>query len=868
MSVLQDILRWSVDRPIWQRDALRRILTQDDITDKDIDELCLLCLEQNGLVDKDDRAPEPRPLAEQHLPPEAGPLKRVQLIGIRDVKGVNALSPRQHMGFLPNGMTIVFGYNGSGESGYARILKALCHARHRDECILTNAFAADDQPLPSATIDYRVAGADHLVEWHQGDESPPVLRQVCFFDSACAAVHVDGTNALAFTPFGLDVLQKLVKVCQALSISIERLIAAQMCKKPASLVEPKAVEGTAVRRLIDSIDKDARAEEFRKLSELSKTELSRLQELQEALGADPAARAREIRNAGGRLQRLQHITERVASSLSPKAVEETRIQFSDWIAKSKAAVTAAQEAFGDQPLSAVGDAAWEQLWKAARRYSTEEAYRDEEFPYVGEDSLCVLCQQPLSQDAKERLRKFEQFVRAETQKAANDAKRVVDGKILALRTLTVGRSAIIDYLGDIDDDHAELRNKIRLFHGVAWKTWRSILKSYGDAEWATPHEILDVPLQEIVELVQALSKRADELDHATNADVRAKLLHERNELRARQWLGDVLADIESEVARQKALSALQTAKSTTVTTGITRESTELTETYVTETIRRRFATEVRTIGAEYLRIELVPHSGQRGALLFKVGLEGVPETVRARQVLSEGEFRCIALAGFFAELSTENSGSALVLDDPVSSLDHHWRLSVANRLAQEARHRQVVVFTHEIAFLNDLKECCARYHVPVQHSYLRRGSEYVGECLDGLPWPAMTVKERVGVLKSHHQTAAATRRRQGDPAYEPEARRIYGLLRETWERCVEELLLNGAVVRFERAVQTQRLRPLVDITDNDLDVIDTAMTKCSRFLEGHDEPAAVMDPVPGPDELLADIESLEKWIREMRKRRQ
>ena len=49
------------------------------------------------------------------------------------------------------------------------------------------------------------------------------------------------------------------------------------------------------------------------------------------------------------------------------------------------------------------------------------------------------------------------------------------------------------------------------------------------------------------------------------------------------------------------------------------------------------------------------------------------------------------ISGFLAELETTNNGSGIVLDDPVSSLDHHYRLRVARRLLAAAKQRQVIV---------------------------------------------------------------------------------------------------------------------------------------------------------------------------------
>jgi len=132
----------------------------------------------------------------------------------------------------------------------------------------------------------------------------------------------------------------------------------------------------------------------------------------------------------------------------------------------------------------------------------------------------------------------------------------------------------------------------------------------------------------------------------------------------------------------------------------------------------------------------------------------------------------------------------------------------------------------------------------------------------------MRVNARIGWLRSRFQEAQAVHRRDGPHSYEPLARNIYGFLREAWERGVEEVLLNGAVVRFGRGVQTQRLRRATDIQDADVEAVDAGMTKASRFLVGHDQAAASCEPVPLPDELAADIETLDSWVHAIRRRRQ
>ena len=257
---------------------------------------------------------------------------------------------------------------------------------------------------------------------------------------------------------------------------------------------------------------------------------------------------------------------------------------------------------------------------------------------------------------------------------------------------------------------------------------------------------------------------------------------------------------------------------------------------------------------------------QRGIAYHQVRLAADGD-VPTSEVLSDGEARCVGLAGFFTELGTAPHRSGIVFDDPVSSLDHRWRNRVAARLVEEARSRQVIVFTHDLVFLAMLKEHADALDVRLAERHLTRGFQHVGLCRNGPPWYGMTVKQKLGELKDKHQRADKVYRNEGENAYTPLGREIYGLLRETWERAVEEVLLCGAVMRFQRAIKTQSLgRFLATVTPGDYAVIEAGMDKCSRHLAGHDQAPEINEPVPGPDELLNDIEALENWVKEVRKR--
>src|SRR3546814_11708719 len=85
---------------------------------------------------------------------------------------------------------------------------------------------------------------------------------------------------------------------------------------------------------------------------------------------------------------------------------------------------------------------------------------------------------------------------------------------------------------------------------------------------------------------------------------------------------------------------------------------------------------------------LARKSGQTNAE-FEVN----PQTTLTKitsQILSEGEQRALALAGFLTEVALTEGSGPIIVDDPVSSLDRDRSAKVADRIADEAHKRQVV----------------------------------------------------------------------------------------------------------------------------------------------------------------------------------
>jgi len=866
MTVLQDILQWSQEkkRAAWQRDALRRLVVGSAITQQDVGELVQIVLMNHGFQAE---GPKSVPLASTDLPSQDAATEATRLLRLYETAHVNALVEGQTIAFGETGLTVIYGDNGAGKSGYARILRRACRARAHGQSILPNVFAPAEAADAEAKIQYKQGDSVDTLHWRDDKDSEAMLSAVSFFDAECASVYVVGANDLAYMPFGLDLLPELVDVCQAVRSELERIEAKVENSRPTTLVCPQTLEGTAVHTELEALDRSSTRDRYAELADMSERGVARLAELTRILAEDPLVAAAELETKLQRIRALHGILSRTQAALSEKAVDALRSSLSEFLETRKASIVASEEAFSGQPLEHVGSETWRRLWDAARRYS-EKVYPTEVFPFLGADSRCVLCQQPLSAEAAERMQGFERFIQEDAQEAAGKAKVKLEQRWQDVEKGDFRTTNYRDGLKDLLLLDKKLSADVCKCLVIALRRYRSIAQAKNSECWKAPNALGNAPLDELSTLIETMRVKAKELQASSHDDERKSLKQEYKELKAREWLQRVLDDVDLEIVQLKKLDKLGKAIAETQTNSITNLSTKLTNKYVTTALCERFADEMTALGASYLQVGLHPVGGKYGQQRLRITLNGALPNAETPRVLSEGEFRCIALAGFLAELATEASGSALVFDDPVSSLDHNWRRLVAERLVQEASTRQAIIFTHDLVFLLDIQELCEKAATDLKLWHLQRTAEGAGVCFEGLPWGGMRTKKRIGVLRDLLNRAKRVyEEKERGNAYELMATEIYGRLRETWERAVEEVLLGGAVMRFQRGVQTKQLRKLDDICETDLEIVDEGMTKSSRFLLGHDESAYANEPIPNPDELKEDIEELANWVAEIRRRR-
>ena len=873
MSIDSELLTFSNSRSSWQRDCIRRICTQTDLTPNDVQEVftnlkAAAGLAQTGAVQHLDATHLANRAVAAHAP--------AILTSISDVSNANRLAPNQTLLFAETGITLIFGYNGSGKTGYGRILRHVCRSRHdRREPILGDVYAATPSAPASAQIDYKSAGAPQVFAWTHGASSPDALSQISVFDATTAPLYADQQNKIEFLPMGLDVLPRLGKLCESLAAKCDLEIQTLTARlnvplpvvqsaafiqflgrlavtTPASLVPTEAeIKTLFVWTAADDVALAGVQNEIRRLSE-------------------PAARSAHLSRLIGTLQGFKPKLESAFTALGQQALAEARKKSEEAASARQAATLAASGLFTHDPLGdAPATAAWRRLYDAAEAFS-DEIYPEEEFPATGIDRVCVLCQQDIQKPAEERFGRFKQFLLDTTQKDALRAEQQLAEAVRAASAILVPPSDDIDQqfreLTDTNPDYVTLRDTIKQ-QSIALASLKSEFVRHLEGEVAFDQLPVVSPgvLQEMDSALSSLAaekKTFDDLTKDTTAI--AALKKKLSELIDRQNCAGNIAIFLAHRTTLIALNAWERSKSECDTAAISRKNTQLRDTYLTQGFQRSVMDEVKNLGLDYLPLR-VEGKTERGVGYIGVALSKTGREPTSR-ILSEGEFRGLALACFFAEIGSIAGHDGIVVDDPVSSLDHLHVEQVAARLVAEAKVRpQVIIFTHDLAFYYDLWIAAADAQIPVHRNWIYKDGINGFGCVvsDDGPWQVKKTDERIKYL--HAMVDGFPDQALVPPAdWQQKTEEFYTKLRETWERLVEECLLNKVVGRFQPGVATQSLKG-VSVTDEDYKKVFFAMKKASEY-SGHDRPVGRQPTTRSKAEMKNDIGEISAYEKDLKKR--
>ena len=419
-NVQQDIRNWLHQQQDWFQQAAEQLLTSGPLAEGDVQAITDRLKTAEGRQRTTHRTFDA-------LTEAPDTTTELRLVAVGGITGIENLAPRRPLTFGTGNLVVVYGHNGSGKSGFTRILKRVC-GKPRAADLKTNVYESPPAKR-ECRIEYNLAGACQSVVWQPTDAPIDDLRSVDIFDTQEASFYLSSKTEASYTPPFVALFEELVRVCDAVRRKLQedqdRLVS-RLPGLPQTYAETEA--GDAYRMLRS----DLTEADVQRLTEFSEADEAMLSELNARLATvDPASSAKEKRRKEQQLLVIAEELNAAASAVSSKNVRMIRDLCEDAQTKRQLAATASPDE--SAPLEGVGSHAWNALWEAARGYS-QMAYPGRDYPVTAK-ARCVLCQQDLSPEARRRLSAFETFVRGAVEADAREADRAHQRALDGLPTI-------------------------------------------------------------------------------------------------------------------------------------------------------------------------------------------------------------------------------------------------------------------------------------------------------------------------------------------------------------------------------------------------------------------------------------------------
>ena len=868
LAVFDEIVRWAnTELPPWQSDAVRRLLTQDTLSATDEQELLLILKAQCQLLKSGETAPIPQLLDPTVIPGTEAASQPLTLLGMRILANVNAIPHRSTLTFGDKGVTIIYGDNASGKSGYARVLKKACRARHTEPI---HPDVRTQSPVAPASASFVVSienGQSQEIQWVDSTNINKILASICVFDSKCARIIIDEDNEIVYLPYGASVFPDLVTLCQKLRRALEAEQPRPTFVPPAD-IPPNTQAGKFLLDLNASITVDFlnaattwTPEDDKKLQDLTR-------EIAKATAEDPKQQALRVSNLRQRIYDLKVAWGSIVSALSDESVVTLINKIAQVKTAKRAFAIASQQSLPQEPLPGIEQNEWKLLYKAAEQYSTKVAYKDKDFPYTDPDSLCVLCMQPLSQQAKERFQRFKSFMEQTTKKHLETAETEL---LTTLKTLADLDFELLKSYKDAFDE-ISVRNKccadsLKAFVDKAMAKKMSMESAGQTLSDPLAIELPTCPVSDIEIILASMEQEAAKLESLALPQQLATLKTEMSELVARKRLIEIKPDIIRYLIDLQLAAIYNLCIKETDTTAITKKGRDIISAALTQQFKNILNKELSDFNAT---IQLALDSrGAAGETFHKLRLSNcqLPRSAKITDILSEGEHRIVSIASFLAELQACGHSNPVVFDDPVSSLDHIWRDKVAVRLTREGAKRQLIIFTHDIIFTTAVMNAAQSENIPLTVRCIQRCGNIPGTTTDTIPWKAANVPQNIDALEKELAQLQSTRSSQTTEEYAQVARPFYSNMRATWENAIEQVVFQGVVRRFSPHISVNLKIMKVTVFDTtDCKILLAAHKKCCDITEAHSNISATNAPVPEPNEVAQDLKILKDWFNKIKEK--
>ncbi|MCC9043295.1 hypothetical protein LNQ81_11495 [Myroides sp. M-43] len=842
MDIQKNITEWLMGLKGWQTELAYRILT------KNIEEYDLI--EIIGMVKSEikfDIKSFPNFINIENE-------KLVRLLSIESIQNIERLAPRNPLKFEQDkNLVVIYGSNGSGKSGYTKILKKIS-GKARTVNLKSNVFAPNTEG--KCKVKFSIDDIEQEYEWLINSEPIKGLGTIDVFDTNIGNSYINEANTITYTPNFLRLFTALSHYYSKVQekINSEKL---SLLKTLPNI--PNEYLNTLSGTQYNNLKKDDNDKKLESIiiwnEEKEKNRLDLEKRLKEQ---DPLKSAEEVRNQKNEIDKIIKEVVEAYSQVSVNSITQIKELEANALQKRKIAKESIQIISNESNIKGVGSSVWKSLWEAARVFSYQEAYENDTYPNINDEAKCVLCHQILDSNTKNRLLAFENFVKSELESDATIAEKLYLEKINNLPT-------------SLHKDLLMTKCSAAKLGEVWLNCLITIWKIIGEASNSIKNKkeyIVDVKfIQDNLKILEEMSTSCEASIQQLQFDAqqfdRVKAINQLLELNTQKWCSMQKDSILGEVERLRKLSNYEIWIAQCNTKSITSKSSELSEIFITDEYVKRFNKELDYFQATRIRVELLKEKAVKGTITHSLRLKGISGHKLA-EVLSEGEHRIIALASFLADVTGGNNNNPFVFDDPISSLDQQFEEKTVERLVLLSQTRQVIIFTHRLSLLGLLNDKSDSNNIQIIG--IRNETWGAGEVGDTPLFAKKTITALNNIKNERIAKAKKILNDQGSEEYYPFGKALCSDIRILIERIVELDFLADVVQRYRRSVNTMgKVQNLAKIQQEDCEMIDNYMTKYSCY--EHSQPSETPIEIPDPAELELDVDKLLHWLKEFNSRK-
>jgi len=846
MSIYQEILDWSQERPDFIKDALRRIISNSTIDQSDVDELVKLLKKENGDTSITISA---SPINNTHIPSLSGfSVNYPRLICMEQPINICALHNQGKLQFASNGLTVVYGNNGSGKSSYSRILKKLCWSRNSNIELKKNVF------VPNSTqqqVDFEIDinGTNTRFQWIENAPSHQALSSINVFDTNCGNIYINGENPTEYKPIGIDVLERLIPVLNNISKSLSNEVAPYNTLKPS------------IDQLLNTTPTGQWYSTFENLTrpvidnyiQFSQENTSRKQELFKLINTQNPQE--NIKNLSGLKERLGNYAnqfENLEVLFNEANITELQRLRTNFENTKKAYDILTNELNELNTIEGFGSNPWRILWDAAQKFAHSNGMSDgEKFPSSSSLEKCVLCQQDLDEAAQNRMIGFNQFISNDVSTKLTTVQNGIKDKTQFFKSLMAlsldNFKELIQYITDFE--------KIFNDFSISVETLKKNIIDYLEkgVELNINTNVISPSIRNLVPNIDNQLSQNNQLLRNRNA-----LIAEYNELLAKEFLFNNKVLILKYYDELKYKAWISGCQSQLNTTGISRKIGTLMEDQAISLQHQEFINHLDYFNSDLAtKVLLSKTRTSHGSTFQKCSLNGISHSIES--ILSEGEQKIISLSNFLAECTIDGRKNSIVFDDPVNSLDMDYRDLIASKIVTLSQDRQIIVLTHDLYFLRLLIDTHkAITSTDCEIIGIDKYDGISGVVTDEIPYLAKNIQERINSIRrilTEHDALQITDAHGREIKLDSARKRFRMLL----ERSVEEILSNKTYERFSKNIKLKKnnLSGYIVTEQSDIDFLLGLFGKYS--VTEHDGGTTTIPQLPSKTVIVQDIRDYSTW---------